>query len=102
MNSLQRGFCESRVINQTLSLRFVGSDPMVFKPGMPLEAQIAVRYHDQVALSKEKLEKSSLWIQSLATLENGQKIDLPDIRIPSKIHGLSAFQVSSEIVTVMQ
>jgi len=47
-----------------------------------------------VALSKEKLEKSSLWIQSLATLENGQKIDLPDIRVPSKIHGLSAFQVS--------
>ena len=49
--SLQRGFCESRVINQTLSLRFVGSDPMVFKPGMPLEAQIAVRYHDQVIMS---------------------------------------------------
>ena len=47
-----------------------------------------------MALSKEKLEKSSLWIQSLATLENGQKIDLPDIRVPSKIHGLSAFQVS--------
>ena len=38
----------SRIINQTLSLRFVGSNPMVFKPGMPFEAQITVRYHDQV------------------------------------------------------
>ena len=85
------------MINQTLSLRFVGSDPMVFKPGMPLEAQIAVRYHDQVALSKDKLEKSSLWIQSVATLKNGQKVDLPDIRVPSKIDGLSAFQVRNDI-----
>ncbi len=47
-NNTQRGFCETRIINQTLSLRFVGSDPMVFKPGMPFEAQVAVRYHDQV------------------------------------------------------
>ena len=94
-NNTQRGFCETRVINQTLSLRFVGSDPMVFKPGMPLEAQIAVRYHDQVALSKDKLEKSSLLVQTIATLESGQKVALPDIRVPSKIHGLSAFQVCS-------
>ena len=44
----QRGFCETRIINQTLSLFFVGSKPLVFKPGMPFDAQIAVRYHDQV------------------------------------------------------
>ncbi len=42
-NETQRGFCETRVINQTLSLRFVGSAPMAFKPGMPWEGQIAVR-----------------------------------------------------------
>ena len=95
-NNTQRGFCETRVINQTLSLRFVGSDPMVFKPGMPLEAQIAVRYHDQVALSKDKLEKSSLLVQTIATLESGQKVALPDVRVPSKIHGLSAFQVCKD------
>ena len=48
ISSLQRGFCETRIINQTLSLFFVGSKPLVFKPGMPFDAQIAVRYHDQV------------------------------------------------------
>ena len=47
-NNTQRGFCETRIINQTLSLFFVGSKPLVFKPGMPFDAQIAVRYHDQV------------------------------------------------------
>ena len=54
-NNTQRGFCETRIINQTLSLRFVGTNPMVFKPGMPFEAQIAVRYHDQVSLTQEQL-----------------------------------------------
>ena len=44
----QKGFCETRIINQTLSLFFVGSKPLIFKPGMPFDAQIAVRYHDQV------------------------------------------------------
>ena len=47
----QRHFFPSRIINQTLSLRFVGTNPMVFKPGMPFEAQITVRYHDQVSLA---------------------------------------------------
>ena len=42
------GWCETRIINQTLSLRFVGNPPLVFKPGMPFEAAVAVRYHDQV------------------------------------------------------
>ena len=27
---------------------FVGRQPLVFKPGMPFETQIAVRYSDQV------------------------------------------------------
>ena len=40
-NSTQKGWCETRVINNTLDLRFVGSKPMVFKPGMPLDTQIA-------------------------------------------------------------
>ena len=83
-NNTQRGFCETRIINQTLSLRFVGSEPIVFKPGMPFEAQIAVRYHDQVALTQEKLEKSTLLIRATAKLENGQHVDLAEIKVPSK------------------
>ena len=54
-NSTQKGWCETRVINNTLDLRFVGSKPMVFKPGMPLDAQIAVRFADQVGQSNTAL-----------------------------------------------
>lgn len=91
-NNTQRGFCETRIINQTLSLRFVGSNPMVFKPGMPFEAQIAVRYHDQVALTQDQLESSTLLIQSTAKLETGEIVSLPDIKVPRKVEGFSPFQ----------
>ncbi len=80
-NNTQRGFCETRIINQTLSLRFIGSNPMVFKPGMPFEGQIAVRYHDQVALSQEVLEQSTLIVRAKAKLEGGRIVDLPDIKV---------------------
>ncbi len=83
-NETQRGFCETRIINQELSLRFVGSSPIVFKPGMPFEAQVAVRYHDQVALSQEKLEQSTLVVTAHAKLENGEVKKLKDIMIPTK------------------
>ena len=91
-NNTQRGTCETRIINQTLSLRFVGTNPMVFKPGMPFEAQIAVRYHDQVALTQEQLEKSTLRIEAYAKLETGGEVRLDDIRVPRKIEGFSSFQ----------
>ena len=92
-NNTQRGFCETRVINQALSLRFVGTDPMVFKPGMPFEAQIAVRYHDQVALTQEQLESSTLLIKATAKLQNGKIVDLPEIKVPKKLEeGFSLFQ----------
>jgi hypothetical protein len=62
-NNAQRGFCETRIINQTLSLRFLGNTPMVFKPGMLFEGAVAVRYHDQVALPDEVLRDSQLEIK---------------------------------------
>ena len=58
----QRGFCETRIINQTLSLSFVGNEPLIFKPGMPFEGAVTVRYHDQVALPSEILKDSELEI----------------------------------------
>ncbi|TRY74425.1 hypothetical protein TCAL_00656 [Tigriopus californicus] len=91
-NNTQRGFCETRIINQTLSLRFVGSNPLVFKPGMPFEGQIAVRYHDQVALATDKLESSTLLIKTTAKLENGQLVELPEVTVPQKLEGFSEFQ----------
>ena len=91
-NNTQRGFCETRIINQTLSLRFVGSEPIVFKPGMTFEGQIAVRYHDQVALSSEKLDRSTLLIEPTATLKSGGEIRLDAIKVPRKLEGFSSFQ----------
>ena len=52
---------------------------MVFKPGMPFEAQIAVRYSDQVALDQERLEQSTLIVKMFATLKDGKTMELPRI-----------------------
>merc|ERR1719225_2627246 len=59
---------------------------------MPFEGQISVRYHDQVALSQDLLEKSTLRIQARAKLEGGEYVDLEEIRIPQKAEGFSQFQ----------
>ena len=50
LNLTERGFCDTIIINQTLSLGFVGSPPIVFKPGMPFEGQIKVSFHEQSSL----------------------------------------------------
>ena len=86
-NNTQKGFCETRIINQTLSLFFVGSKPLIFKPGMPFDAQIAVRYHDQVSLTQEQLEESTLIIKSYAKMESGETIVLPEVKVPPKFEG---------------
>ena len=52
---------------------------MIFKPGMPFQAQIAVRYSDQVALDQEKLEQSTLSLKMFATLKDGKAMELPGI-----------------------
>ena len=35
-------------LHENFTFRFVGNPPLVFKPGMPFEGAVAVRYHDQV------------------------------------------------------
>ena len=45
-----------------------------------------------MGLSQEKLESSTLLIKSSAKLENGAIIDLPEIKVPRKLEGFSAFQ----------
>ena len=96
-NNTQRGFCETRIINQTLSLKFIGTDPMVFKPGMPFEAQVAVRYSDQVGLTQDLLERSTLVITATATSgatfgSAGERRTLPEIKVPAKLKDISGFQ----------
>ena len=84
-NNTQRGFCETRIINQTLSLRFVGNSPMVFKPGMLFEGAVAVRYHDQVALPTEVLRDSELEINIRAKKKDGSVEDLKNLKVPRQI-----------------
>ena len=78
-NSTQKGLCETRIINNTLDLGFLGSKPMVFKPGMPFDGQIAVRFADQVPLDKERLEQSTLTVRLLGTTKSGKTVELPSI-----------------------
>ena len=84
-NNTQRGFCETRIINQTLSLRFVGNNPMVFKPGMMFQGTVAVRYHDQVALPEEVLKDSELEIRIRAKKKDGSVENLPSIKVPRQL-----------------
>ena len=84
-NNTQRGFCETRIINQTLSLTFVGKSPMVFTPGMLFEGAISVRYHDQVALPAEVLRGSDLEINVRAKKKDGSVVDLTKIRVPKYV-----------------
>ena len=80
-NSTQKGWCETRIINNTIDLSFLGSKPLVFKPGMPLEGQIAVRFADQVPLDQERLEQSTLTIRLVGTTKTGKSVELPSIEL---------------------
>ena len=84
-NNTQRGYCETRLINQTLSLRFIGNTPMVFKPGMLFEGAVAIRYHDQVALPEEVLKDSQLDIRIRAKKSDGSVEDLKTLRVPHQL-----------------
>ena len=89
----QRGFCETRIINQTLSLSFVGNKPLAFKPGMPFEGAVAVRYHDQVALPTEVLKDSDLEIIIRAKKKEGSVVELQRIHVPKQLaEQFNAFQ----------
>ena len=56
------GYARTRIINSTLILRFLDTQPAVFKPGLPFETYIAVSYSDSVAFPSEMISLSSLYI----------------------------------------
>ena len=56
------GYARTRIINSTLILRFLDTQPAVFKPGLPFETYIAVSYSDSVAFPSDLLPVSSLYI----------------------------------------
>ena len=44
LNQTRDGWSIAKVINSSISLRFLGSDPHVFKPGMPFETHVSITY----------------------------------------------------------
>ena len=40
-------FGETRIIVERLKLDFIGHPPFVFKPGMPFEGHLSVKFEDQ-------------------------------------------------------
>lgn len=43
LDLIETGFSESIVFNSSLQLRFLGSSPQVFRPGMPFKAYVSAR-----------------------------------------------------------
>ena len=41
-NETQHAFAETRIVTKILTLNFLGPQPMVFKPGMPLEGKVVL------------------------------------------------------------
>nr|QOJ54018.1 macroglobulin complement-related 2 [Ixodes ricinus] len=53
LDLIETGFSESVVFNSSLQLRFLGSSPQVFRPGMPFKAYVSVAYSDGSPLPAE-------------------------------------------------
>jgi hypothetical protein len=83
-NNTQQGFCDSKIIEKTKELTFVGNAPFVFKPGMPYQGAVTVRYQDLMAVPEELLQQSELTLQFQAKMQNGSAVDLPTIFIPKR------------------
>ena len=49
-NDTLPAFGETRIIVEKLRLDFIGHPPFVFKPGMPFEGHLSVKFEDQVKL----------------------------------------------------
>ena len=47
-NDTLPAFGETRIIVEKLRLDFIGHPPFVFKPGMPFEGHLSVKFEDQV------------------------------------------------------
>ena len=50
-NDTLPAFGETRIIVEKVDLDFIGHPPFVFKPGMPFEGHLSVKFEDQVTPS---------------------------------------------------
>ncbi|XP_066991727.2 CD109 antigen isoform X2 [Anabrus simplex] len=77
-------FSHTRIISSSVSLYFLGSSPMIFRPGMPFEGHIVVAYHDKERIAPEKLSLSTLRITIRIFSDSGGSTVLPDIIVTSE------------------
>ncbi|XP_047502417.1 complement C3-like [Penaeus chinensis] len=92
--STMTGHARTRFVSDDVRLEFVGADPLVFKPGMPLSGvslsllisvlQITVKHEDSAPLEEEKLQESHLVVRASVTLSNGATEELPEIVVRPK------------------
>ena len=59
-NETQHAFAETRIVTKLLTLTFLGPQPMVFKPGMPLEGQVSAMFNRIIPVGKEILENARM------------------------------------------
>ncbi|KAG1649942.1 CD109 antigen [Nymphon striatum] len=70
-NNTHSGYVRVKIINEKLHFRFLGTSPQIFKPGMPFVTNVAISYHDRVALDASLLSRSTLTIKPIAISSSG-------------------------------
>nr|XP_045621040.1 CD109 antigen-like isoform X1 [Procambarus clarkii] len=83
------GYAITRITTPEVKVQFVGSSPVVFKPGMPFSGAVSVMYEDLEPLSQATLQQASLTILASVTLPSGATTTLPEIAVrPQEAAGL--------------
>ena len=62
-NETQHAFAEARIVTKKLTPKFLGPQPMIFKPGMPFEGQVSILFNDIIPLDIEVLYTAKLSLE---------------------------------------
>lgn len=73
------GTSRTRITSPQVKLEFLGSEPLVFKPGMSFSGAVAVRYEDGDPLDPARLQQSTLSVTASVSLASGDTRSLPRI-----------------------
>ncbi|KAL1110500.1 hypothetical protein AAG570_008028 [Ranatra chinensis] len=84
------GYSTARFYNSSVQVSFLGGSPQVFKPSMPINAHIAVSYHDGSPLSENKLKYSRMEISADIVMKSRgrRSLDLKTIPMSTEYHGI--------------
>ncbi|XP_066953727.1 LOW QUALITY PROTEIN: CD109 antigen-like [Macrobrachium rosenbergii] len=77
------GNSRMRILSGRVHLEVVGTEPFVFRPGMPFHAVLSVRYADGEPIDPKSLSLSSVVITATVTTTKGTTLTLPQTIIPT-------------------